>query len=315
MLKKRILLLIVLISACFLFAIPIKFAHNSIQKAIAIKKLRSFTKQITHGVEYITFEDLNLDTYHTINNNKYFINASIKKTQNLANLYRSNSNETLLENAEFEGVSGTVHNMQTQDIYYIQSQFLHVADGTNLIKLFGNFSIKIKTSKDEDEYIMNGENLTFNLKQKKAESRKPVLFTTEDSFLSANNFLYQNNKITMEGNIIVDTPEMKITSQKMEVNIEEKSPKLNNKINFEQIIFSKNPIFFDKKSNIYAYGEKIIFNNKKKIAFLKNKAMIKSDQGIIKGENMEYVIKEGFAKVESNKSKIENNLVEINFKY
>ncbi|MFT4967948.1 MAG: lipopolysaccharide transport protein LptA [Candidatus Deianiraeaceae bacterium] len=301
--KKTILkLLLFLLTVSLIF--PIYYISDLVITSIIIKKLQKSLHSPRHQIEYFTFNNLESVIKRKFNNVEYSIYAFADKTKGSADLVRDKNKNLIIQSTDISNIHGTIQNQQTKDLYHFKSAYLNILHSTQ-VTLYKDFYLALAINSTPELIEMRGDSLTFNLDKETITSNKSVIFSTENALLSGGNFLFRNGKITMSGDIFLDTDKAIISAHKLEVYTQGTKPMVSkdNQVLFQKAVFSKDVKFFDKENNVHASAKKIIIDNAKQVIYLKGNAEIIRSDSVIKGDTMQYDLSKGFAKVQGKINK------------
>lgn len=295
---RKIIFVLLILSLLF----PIYYVSNIIATAIILYNIGNKVTTNKPRIEYITFKNLKAVLSQTINKTNYSIYTSAEKTNGLSSLTRNNDDKIIIDNIEMAMANGTIQNNTTQDIYHFTTPTLSIADGNTKVQMSQDFYISFYNSHRKKTIEMRGEHLVINLDKNSITSKSSVVFNTDGAILFGESFNFENNTVTMNKNIFIDSQNILASADKLVISLEENEALINNNaFSFKNATLTGNAKVFDKQNKTDISANSITIDGKTRVVTLLGNATIKKKEGIITGEKMTYNISQGYSNITGNK--------------
>jgi lipopolysaccharide transport protein LptA len=294
---------IIFILFCTSLALPVYYISSIVTEELFFKKFINEVISEKSSIEYFNFIGLEGVLHEKFGNNQYTIYAFADQSKGIGEISRNNIKELTLEQMEISNAHGTAQNTQTQDVYNFEGTLMNVSESRKTVRLYQDFNIKLKRHKENSILEMRGDNITFDTLHSSIYSDAPVIMQNEGNILIGGNFLFANNTVTMQGDIFIDSPNVIITSDALEILLDDtKNFSNGTELIFKKAIFSGKAKMFDKINNVNAFANKITIDYNKKLAILEGNARIERANNVATGSVLTYNLDSGIANLKSNKN-------------
>ena len=288
---------------CVSLLLPMYYIASILTEGVFLRKFINDVIKEKSSIEYFNFIGLEGVLNENFGNKQYTVYVYADSTKGLGAISRNNLKQLTIENTEIYNAHGTAVNEITKDVYNFESKLMNVSQQKSAIRLYQDFNIRLKKHKEDTILEMRGDNIVFNTKNGSIESDAPVMMQGEDSILIGGNFLFQNNVVTMKGDVFIDSPNIILTADLLKITLDgDKHFTKNSEVFFKTAVFSGKTTMFDKINNVKAFARKITIDYNKKLAILEGNAKIERNGSVATGSMLTYNLDSGVANLKNNQN-------------